>query len=74
MLKFKTNIMKNSAKTGLLILSIAMTALACDPSKGAANKPPEDSGKVKADYVNKKIDSAQKTTVDTAKKDTAKKD
>ena len=65
--------MKNLAKSGLLILSIAMTALACDPSKGASNKSPEDSGKAKIDTAGKKIDSAKKAAVDTTKKDSAKK-
>ena len=65
--------MKNLVKSGLLILTIAMTALACDPPKGDANKSPEDSGIAKIDTASKKIDSAKKTPIDTVRKDTTKK-
>lgn len=65
--------MKNLAKSGLLILGIAIAVTACDPTKGSATKSPVDSGEVKIDTANKKIDSAKKAGVDTVRKDTTKK-
>lgn len=46
--------MKNQFKTGFLILSsIAMLALACDPPKPSSDKISIDTGKTKIDTIKK---------------------
>jgi len=54
--------MKNSIKTGLAALVIAISFTACDPaSKAPANSSPVDSGKTVA------VDSAKKAIADSTK-------
>lgn len=58
--------MKNSFKTGLLALTIVVSFSSCDPSKVNSSKNPIDTSK-------KVIDTTKNAVIDTAKKDTAKK-
>jgi hypothetical protein len=58
--------MKNSFKIGSLIIGIAVSVMACDPPHANTNKTPIDSPQ-------KTIDTGNKATIDTAKKDTTKK-
>ena len=60
--------MKNSFKIGFVIIGIAVSALACDPSKTNSNSTPPDSGKTKVDTSQKGIDTAKKAAIDTVKK------
>ncbi|MFD0765298.1 hypothetical protein ACFQZI_10580 [Mucilaginibacter lutimaris] len=65
--------MKNSIKTALLTLAIAVTAVACDPAK----KPADGVDSTKTDSVVKVDSTVKKDTVvkgaDTVKVDTTKK-
>ena len=59
--------MKNSLKIGALVLVIAGSLVACDPPKG-------DSGaKTSIDSPKSKIDTTQKTGIDSTKRDSVKK-
>jgi len=58
--------MKNSFKISGLILAIAVSVVACDPPKANSNTPVIDSPQ-------QKVDTAGKAVIDTAKKDTTKK-
>jgi hypothetical protein len=60
--------MKNSFRTGFLLASIAVSALACDPPKTNANTTPPDSGKTKIDTLQKGIDTEKNVAIDTVKK------
>jgi len=62
--------MKNLVKTGLLSLTIASLLSACGDGDKAAAKKPIDSPAVQIDTTKK---DHVKTAIDTAKKDTSKK-
>jgi len=59
--------MKNSFKIGGLLLALAVSITACDPSKKG------NGTKSEIDTPTQKVDTGQKAVVDTAKKDTSKK-
>lgn len=65
--------MRNSFKSGLFTLAIAVSISSCGDGDRANRGSKPDSEKTAIDTASKTIDTAKKAAVDTAKKDSVKK-
>jgi hypothetical protein len=65
--------MRNSFKSGIVVLIVSIIFSACDPAKPGSAKSPIDSNKSAVDTPQKIVDTANKAATDSIKKDSVKK-